>query len=665
MKKNIPLIASLALLLCACGTSPTSSSAPGLSTPPAPEPSTPASASVTPEHSSEPSSSAAEQSVAPPSSSSSPAQTSSQPQQTSSSSSPSSSAQSSSKPSSSSAQSSSSSQAQSSSSSAQKTRKYDRLQTKTIENMPSDFIYGMDASAVPSLEASGVIYRNEYGEKEDVFKILADNGVNYIRVRVWNDPYHSTTRKGYGGGNCDVNNAIKIGKRATANGMKLLVDFHYSDFWADPAKQNAPKAWKNYTLAQKKTALYNFTKDSLDAMKAENIDVGMVQVGNETNNFRMCGETVQANTIALMAEGSKAVREVYPNALVAVHFTNPEKNRHPSNAAALNSAGLDYDVFGTSYYPYWHGTLSNLASTLSTVASTYNKKVMVMETSYLWTDQTFDIFGNTEPKDGDTFPHDISMQGQYDQVMDVIETIGKNTTNGIGVCYWEGTWMGVNNGTGTWSQNQALWDQYGSGWATIQAQEYDSQVTQTEGSAVDNETFFDSKGVLLPSIEAFHHGGEVPTPTPVSTELLTNGSFENGTDPWQVQSLTEGKSTFGTFASKTDQYATMVDGTHALNIWDSEPIHAKIYQQVSNVPAGTHTFKISVMGECEGATLKAYVLTGAGTTSNVSLSLNGYNQWDSKSVEFTLSSAGTVVVGVEVNFPIAGGWAYFDGASLK
>ena len=535
--------------------------------------------------------------------------------------------------------------------------------------MRDDFIMGMDASAVPSLEDAGVKYRDEYGVEEDVYSILARNGVTHIRVRIWNDPFDAEGH-GYGGGNCDLENAVIIGKRATQYGMKLHVDFHYSDFWADPAKQKAPKAWANYDLEQKKTAVYDFTKASLNRLKNEQIDVGMVQVGNETNQLKMCGETDRASTVELMKEGSKAVREVFPSALVAVHFTNPERMSGKISfpvyhASLLNQNGLDYDVFGVSYYPYWHGTLDNLSAVLSDVATRYNKKVMVMETSYAFTYTDTDGHGNTSPQGSDVKPQEVSIQGQYDQIYNVADTILNHTTNGIGVCYWEGTWMGVNNGTGTWSQNQALWDQYGSGWTTIQAQEYDSQVTQTEGSAVDNETFFDSKGVLLPSIEAFHHENVAPTPTPVSTELLTNGSFENGTDPWQVQSLTEGKSTFETFASKTDQYATMVDGTHALNIWDSEPIHAKIYQQVSNVPAGTHTFKISVMGECEGATLKAYVLTGAGTTSNVSLSLNGYNQWDSKSVEFTLNSAGTVVVGVEVNFPIGGGWAYFDGASLK
>ena len=110
------------------------------------------------------------------------------------------------------------------------------LTVERVENLPGDFILGMDASCVPALEAGGVRYSDHGGEEQDVFQILRDNGINYIRVRVWNDPFDGDGN-GYGGGNCDIENALDIGLRATAAGLKLLVNFHYSDFWADPGKQ--------------------------------------------------------------------------------------------------------------------------------------------------------------------------------------------------------------------------------------------------------------------------------------------------------------------------------------------------------------------------------------------------------------------------------------------
>ena len=116
------------------------------------------------------------------------------------------------------------------------------LYVKKVEDLPDDFILGMDASSVIAEEQSGVKYYNFNGEEQDVFRTLAESGVNYIRVRVWNDPYDENGN-GYGGGNNDVEKAVEIGKRATKYGMKLLVNFQYSDFWADPAKQMVPKAW--------------------------------------------------------------------------------------------------------------------------------------------------------------------------------------------------------------------------------------------------------------------------------------------------------------------------------------------------------------------------------------------------------------------------------------
>jgi arabinogalactan endo-1,4-beta-galactosidase len=222
------------------------------------------------------------------------------------------------------------------------------LFVKKVENLPEDFIMGMDASCVPALEASGVKYYNFEGREQDVYQTLAEAGVNYIRVRVWNNPFDATGH-GYGGGNCDIQNALQIGKRATKYGMKLLVNFHYSDFWADPGKQMVPLAWADMDLEEKAEALYQYTVECLRLLKDNGVDVGMVQVGNETNG-KMCGESNFMNMAQLMSAGSRAVREVYPEAMVAVHFANPEKvTNYADYAWKLMSYGVDYDVFASSY----------------------------------------------------------------------------------------------------------------------------------------------------------------------------------------------------------------------------------------------------------------------------------------------------------------------------
>ena len=206
------------------------------------------------------------------------------------------------------------------------------IYVEPIEGLPEgDFIKGMDISSILVQEASGVVYYNEAGEEQDVFKTLADAGVNYIRVRVWNDPYDKDGN-GYGGGNNDAQKAGIIGKRAADYGMKLLVDFHYSDFWADPKKQFAPKEWKHLTFEDKKAALYQYTEESLTAIIEAGADVGMVQIGNEINNG-MAGEDDTERIMELLKQGSSAVRAVSDKTgkdiKIAVHYTEIDNPKIP------------------------------------------------------------------------------------------------------------------------------------------------------------------------------------------------------------------------------------------------------------------------------------------------------------------------------------------------
>ena len=298
------------------------------------------------------------------------------------------------------------------------------LYVRKAEHLPEDFFLGMDVSSVLSLEASGVRYRDTDSTEKDLFALLSENGVNLIRVRVWNDPFDSDGN-GYGGGNNNIEAAVEIGRRAAAYGLPLLVDFHYSDFWADPSKQQTPKAWEGMDIKAKAEALYTYTADCLSRLKAEGIRVSMVQLGNETNG-RMCGERIWMNIVHhLMKAGSRAVREVYPDALVAVHFTNPESADTMLNyASKLAYYDLDYDVFGTSYYPYWHGTLDNLRQVLGEIAETYGKKVMVMETSYAYTLEDGDFSGNTIGEGGGYEKYwPVTVQGQSNALQDVVRTV--------------------------------------------------------------------------------------------------------------------------------------------------------------------------------------------------------------------------------------------------
>lgn len=382
-----------------------------------------------------------------------------------------------------------------------------------VPGLPDDFIGGADVSSVLSLEASGVVFRDDSGDPADLFTVLADSGVTDVRIRVWNDPFDAQ-RRGYGGGSVDVDRAVEIGERATAAGLRVLVDFHYSDFWADPGKQQAPKAWAALTVPQKAEALHDFTVDALERFAAAGVDVRMVQVGNETNNG-VAGVTGWDGMAAMFSAGAAAVRKTLPDALVALHFTNPETaGRYAGYAAELAERGVDYDVFASSYYPYWHGSTANLTSVLSHIADTYDKKVVVAETSWAYTLEDGDGHGNTIDLAGEATAYPVSAQGQASAYRDVVKAVADVGDAGLGVYYWEPAWLPV----GPPSQvdaNRLLWERDGSGWATSYAGEYDPEDAGRwfGGSSWDNQALFAFDGTPLPSLRMFeyvHTGAQGP-----------------------------------------------------------------------------------------------------------------------------------------------------------
>lgn len=383
-----------------------------------------------------------------------------------------------------------------------------------VEGISDDFIRGMDASAVLSIEKSGAKYYGFDGKEQDVFKTLSEGGVNYIRLRVWNDPYDEDGN-GYGGGNNDVATAVELGKRATEYGMKVSIDFHYSDFWADPKKQHAPKAWKGMTADEKADALYTFTKDSLKEILDAGVDVGMVQVGNEINNG-MSDETDVPSVMKLLTAGSKAVREsaesYNKDIQVAVHYTNITDNDQVDTMAAnLKQYNVDYDVFGLSYYPFWDGTNENMQNVAKNIMDKYGKKVMIAETSYAYTTEDGDGFSNSfDGIEGAVDGYAATVQSQATMIRDICADA--NEAGVIGVFYWEGTWIPVGSRD---ADNSGLWEKYGSGWASSYSTDYDPDDAGLYygGCSWDNQAMFDFTGHPLASLNVFKYlkdGNAIP-----------------------------------------------------------------------------------------------------------------------------------------------------------
>ena len=398
--------------------------------------------------------------------------------------------------------------------------------TKNTE-VDDDFITGADVSSYYSLIKSGACFYDKDGSKLDeqgFFDLLKAGGTNYIRLRVWNNPYDAEGN-GYGGGNNDLEAAKVMGQYATKAGMKVLIDFHFSDFWADPAKQQSPKAWSDMSHEERVNAITEFTTTSLTELLDAGVDVGMVQIGNETNNG-FCGETYKDDgwdkVSQLFDAGCQAVKSVAEEKGVTIkrvlHFANPEKSgsyaKYAENLAANN---VDYDVFASSYYPYWHGSTDNLKNVLKNIADNYGKEVMVAETSWATTLDDGDGHDNTVRVGNNDvdMSYDFSLQGQADEITAVANAVTAVGNAGIGMFYWEPAWIPVENAYDSdGNQNESIvesnktkWEQYGSGWASSYSKEYDPEDAGKwyGGSAIDNQAWFDFNGKALDTVNIYNY----------------------------------------------------------------------------------------------------------------------------------------------------------------
>ena len=374
-----------------------------------------------------------------------------------------------------------------------------------VENLPEDFIFGMDASSVLVEEKSGVKYYGFDGQEQDVFKTFSEAGINYIRLRVWNDPYDENGN-GYGGGNNDVPTAIELGKRATEYGMKVCIDYHYSDFWADPKRQHAPKAWEGMSVEEKSDALYEFTKDSLSQLLDAGVDVGMIQIGNEIN-YGMSGESKFENVVTLLKSGSRAIREVsaeYGKDInIVVHYTRiTAKGDVLDLVSKLCDNDLDFDMIGMSYYPFWDGGMDNMSRVLELIQERYGKKAFLAETSYAYTTKDGDGSGNSFSAGDEVAGYEATVEGQATILHDICEYV--NNVGGIGMFYWEGAWIPVGPAS---QDNSSIWEEYGIGWASSYASDYDPEdaAVYYGGCSWDNQALFDFEGHPLESLRVFDY----------------------------------------------------------------------------------------------------------------------------------------------------------------
>jgi arabinogalactan endo-1,4-beta-galactosidase len=334
-------------------------------------------------------------------------------------------------------------------------------------------IRGADVSSLAKSEALGGVYRDADGRRGDALRILADGGLNYIRLKVWVDP-----ADGYN----DKAHVLQIARRAHRAGLKLLVDFHYSDTWADPGKQYKPAAWSALPYEELKQAVYDHTFDVLAALKRQGTPADMVQTGNELNGGLLWPDGQWDNwpgMAGLLGAAYDAVKAVSKRTKVALHLANGADNglyRWWFDNAATH--GIRYDVIGLSYYPYWHGTPEAFQANLNDVATRYGKPVYLAETAYPFTaadkDGWENIITSAEPYPG--YPATPEGQQRFiSKMSDIVRAVPNGL--GLGLFYWEATWTGVP----------------GNGW---------DPADPSSGNGWENQALFDYADRLLPAINA-------------------------------------------------------------------------------------------------------------------------------------------------------------------
>lgn len=288
------------------------------------------------------------------------------------------------------------------------------------------FANGADIGWLSQMEASGYKFYNDSGIQENCMQILKEKGINALRFRVWVNPT---------GGWCGKKDVATMAHRADSMGLMVMLDFHYSDTWADPGHQTKPAAWKNDPLSKLLTDIYNHTYDVLDTLKQLGITPKWVQVGNETNNGMLWPDgtatTNMPNFASMVTSGYNAIKAIDSSILAIVHLSSGDDNSmYRWMFDGLKSNSAKWDVIGMSQYPYWANLPwtvddNECLANMKDMISRYQKKVMIVETGYVY----------NQPIAANNF---------------LLDLIAKTkSVNGLGVFYWEPecyNWQGYNLG---------------------------------------------------------------------------------------------------------------------------------------------------------------------------------------------------------------------------
>ena len=342
--------------------------------------------------------------------------------------------------------------------------------------IPSKFVIGADLSYVNQILDHGGIYKDD-GVEKDPYQIFADKGTTTARFRLFHNP--QWIKQAYGDENKQLYHNfddVALGiQRAKDQGMEVLLDFHYSDIWADPANQEVPAAWEGENFEAVKDSIYDYTYATLSKLNADGLLPEMVQIGNETNSGmvhpygEVYGDATWQELGELINSGISAVRKIENETgeeiKVMLHIAQPENVSYWFGQITIAGGVEDFDVVGFSYYtPYSDVPLNEISTYVESFRNNFEREVMILETAYSWTFEGADDYSNLFYTESLVEGFPATQEGQRDFMIELVNQVKEG--GGTGVFYWEPAWITSNMkdlwGTGSSWENNALFDFQGN-----------------------------------------------------------------------------------------------------------------------------------------------------------------------------------------------------------
>jgi arabinogalactan endo-1,4-beta-galactosidase len=483
-----------------------------------------------------------------------------------------------------------------------------------------DFIKGMDISSYQEMLDKGYKYYDENGKEVDVLDYAVDKGFNYARIRIWNEPDNVPLSGGY----CSLEHTINLAKKIYDLGIPYLLDFHYSDWWADPGNQNKPAKWKGLHGVDLEDAVYEYTKSVLNELSLRGISPSMVQVGNEIRCGMLWpdGSSDNYKTLAnLINAGIKGVRDSNGGSAIKIMLHLDQGGRYHYFEKwfdeIIQNGVTDFDIIGLSYYPFWHGTYRDLDETMNKLSNRYDKDLIVAEVAYAYRLGADKLFGKGQERLGGFA---ASAEGQY-KSLEIISGIiaGTNNSRGKGFFYWEPFIRDDNSES--WGYCMGIVDENGQPLKAFTHMKTDFPTDVTKARKMYQE---------------FNYSEDINVPV-TGNNVLQNVMFEKGLENWNY--------------SNPENVSYVIDSEHNSFLFESNGnVKFELSQNIEIEQTGKYIMAVEYKGDnTTGVCIKPFI-KGKDYRKEINIYPSD-KMWTRGTIEIELAEATEIIVGIEIDSP--------------